>query len=154
MILALNELWDGSQWVMLNDWLRFNDSFGRYYSFNGSEINVYYSTITDVEETELNVSDYSLSQNYPNPFNPSTTIKYSISSSVKSGLSNVSLKIYDVLGREVATLVNKEQSAGNYEVQFDASGLTSGIYFYKLQAVPSSGSGQVFVESRKMLLIK
>ncbi|MBU0473957.1 MAG: T9SS type A sorting domain-containing protein [Bacteroidetes bacterium] len=112
---------------------------------------------------------FSLSQNYPNPFNPSTTIKYSIPSIavIASGAKqsskiatssdetwtprndnlNITLKIYDILGREVATLVNKEQKAGNYEVQFDASNLTSGIYFYRLQ----SGS---FVESRKMILIK
>jgi hypothetical protein len=61
--------------------------------------------------------------------------------------TNVKLKVYDILGREVATLVNKSQKAGNYEVKFDASSLTSGIYFYKLQ----SGS---FVESMKMLLLK
>ncbi len=66
---------------------------------------------------------------------------------MKSETENVSLKVYDVLGREVATLVNKEQSAGNYEVQFNASSLTSGIYFYRLQ----SGG---FVESRKMVLLR
>lgn len=87
-------------------------------------------------------SGYALEQNYPNPFNPSTTLSYSIPN---QGM--VELKIYDVLGREVATLVSKEQQAGSYEVQFDASRLTSGIYFYQL-------SSEGYVESKKMVLLK
>jgi hypothetical protein len=83
-----------------------------------------------------------LFQNYPNPFNPSTTIKYSIQTS-----EYVTLKVYDVLGNEVATLANEEKPAGSYEVKFDASHLSSGIYFYELKA----GS---FIETRKMLLLK
>jgi len=119
-------------------------------------------------------TEYSLSQNYPNPFNPRTTIKYSIPNNtvIASGAKqskeiatssgenvpkaslwetprndNVTLKIYDILGREVATLVNKQQKAGNYQVSFNASYLTSGVYFYSLR------SGR-FNESKKMLLIK
>ncbi len=84
----------------------------------------------------------SLEQNYPNPFNPVTTIKYQIPE-----LSFVILKVYDVLGREVVTLVNEEKQTGSYEVEFDATSLSSGIYFYRLQA----GS---FVETKKMVLIK
>lgn len=112
------------------------------------------NSIVDVlKETNYNKpTKFSLSQNYPNPFNPTTTIKYSIPSTQTPLLRGVggvltTLKIYDILGREVATLVSNEQKPGNYEVQFDGKGLTSGIYFYKLQ----SGS---FVESRKMILIK
>ena len=71
----------------------------------------------------------SLSQNYPNPFNPSTEIRYQISE-----VSNVSLKVYDVLGREVRTLVNRKQGPGTYEVRFDASGLASGVYFCRIKA--------------------
>jgi len=94
-------------------------------------------------EVIINVPEkFELSQNYPNPFNPSTKIKYQI-----AGSNPVSLKIYDVLGNEVATLVNEIQFTGNYEVTFDASSLSSGTYFYRLQA----GS---FVESRKMILLK
>ncbi len=87
-------------------------------------------------------SEFTLEQNYPNPFNPSTTIKYSIPKS-----SNVTLKIFDVLGREIETLVNEAKKAGTYEAVFDASEFASGIYFYKLQA----GS---FIETKEMLLLK
>ncbi len=85
---------------------------------------------------------FSLAQNYPNPFNPTTTIRYSIPNS-----SNVSMKIYNILGQEVATLVNQHQIAGNYTVTFDASRLASGVYFYRLNA----GS---FTAVKKMLLLK
>ena len=99
--------------------------------------------ITGVEKTSNEIPNhYSLNQNYPNPFNPSTTINYSIPE-----LSFVTLKIYNVLGSEVATLVNEEKPIGNYKVKFDATVLPSGIYFYKLQA----GN---FVETKKMILLK
>lgn len=94
--------------------------------------------VTDKEVPEAFV----LLQNYPNPFNPSTNINYSIP---QSGL--VSLKVYDALGREVATLINEEKTAGTYNLQFNATNLSSGIYFYKLQ----TGS---FVDTKKMILIK
>ena len=87
-------------------------------------------------------AEFSLSQNYPNPFNPSTSIKYSVPSN-----EYVSLKIYDVLGKEVATLVNQEMNAGIYEVQFDASQFTSGVYIYRLITEELS-------ISKKMILIK
>jgi hypothetical protein len=88
------------------------------------------------------ITKFSLEQNYPNPFNPSTTIQYQMP---ESGL--VTLKIYDVLGREIITLVNEELSAGKHEADFDASGFNSGVYFYRLQA----GS---FIETKKMVLMK
>ncbi|TAK56124.1 MAG: T9SS type A sorting domain-containing protein [Bacteroidetes bacterium] len=85
---------------------------------------------------------YSLEQNYPNPFNPSTVIRYSLPVA-----NHVLLKIYDILGREIATLVNETKPAGSYNVTWDASGLPSGIYFYRMQA----GS---FIQNKKLLLIK
>jgi hypothetical protein len=85
---------------------------------------------------------FSVEQNYPNPFNPATTIAFHVPSS-----SVVSVKVFDVLGREVATLLNEEKSAGDYSVQFDASKLSSGVYIYRLQA----GS---FTDSKKMVLMK
>ena len=87
------------------------------------------------------VSGYSLSQNYPNPFNPNTTINYSIS---KAGF--VTLKVYDILGREVAMLVNEIQSAGNHSVVFNKP-LTSGVYLYRMQ----SGN---YTETKKFVLLK
>jgi hypothetical protein len=94
---------------------------------------------------------FALYQNYPNPFNPTTTIKFQIPSS-KLGFGNwnlgfVSLKVYDVLGREVATLVNDNLQPGNYEVTFDATGLPSGVYYYRLTA-----GG--FTRVRKMVLVR
>ena len=111
--------------------------------------------LTDVEGQPELLKEFSLSQNYPNPFNPSTNIQYSISST-----QFVTLKVYDVLGNEVATLVNEEKSAGSYEVKFNTEALNttslpSGVYFYQLRAGnPSTGSGQSFVETKKMILMK
>jgi hypothetical protein len=105
---------------------------------------------TKVElENSLVPSEFILYQNYPNPFNPVTTIRYSIPNVTLSGVegSRVQLKIYDVLGNEVATLVNEYRIAGSYEVEFNASHLSSGIYFYKLQA-------STFVETKKMILLR
>ena len=87
-------------------------------------------------------NQYALNQNYPNPFNPSTVITYSIPVS-----SNVTLKVYDILGRLITTLVNENQQAGSYSVNFNARDLSNGIYFYKIQ----SGN---FVAVNKMLLLK
>ncbi len=98
-----------------------------------------------------------LQQNYPNPFNPATTISYQIPDQVRNDKLNVTLsgveesmvqlKIYDVLGKEVATLVNEVQSPGNYKLEFDGSRLSSGIYYYQLRT-------DKFVETKKMLLMK
>ncbi|MCB0750400.1 MAG: T9SS type A sorting domain-containing protein, partial [Ignavibacteriae bacterium] len=83
-----------------------------------------------------------------NPFNPTTIIKYSVPNVVSNFSSNnVELKVYDVLGREIKTLVNQKQKAGNYEVSFDAKELSSGVYFYRLQ------SGD-FIQTKKMMLLK
>jgi hypothetical protein len=103
-------------------------------------------------------SAFALSQNYPNPFNPSTVIEYQL-----PGLRTqyiVSLKVYDFLGREVAILLNKQQEAGYYRVEWNGKNIqqqtvSSGIYFYQICAVdPSSTSGNCFVNVRKMLLLK
>jgi len=102
----------------------------------------------DVDDESTLPKEFALAQNYPNPFNPSTTIKYEIPSVASDfSLSNVTLKVYDILGREVATLVNKQQKAGYYEVNWNASNNSSGVYFYKLNA----GS---FVETKKMILLR
>ena len=107
---------------------------------------------TKVEDEESIPSHFSLSQNYPNPFNPETTISYTIPSNVEGETINVTLKVFDVLGREVATLVNEYKQAGNYKVTFNVktpymASLPSGVYFYKLQ----SGS---YSETKKLILMK
>ncbi|HXF99330.1 MAG TPA: T9SS type A sorting domain-containing protein, partial [Bacteroidota bacterium] len=89
---------------------------------------LYRSSSTDVKP-DGTVQEFRLMQNYPNPFNPSTRILFTIHRMV-----SVRLRVYDVLGREVATLVNEVKSPGTYDVQWDASGQPSGIYFYKLEA--------------------
>lgn len=107
------------------------------------------NSVTDVAEL-YHPEEFKLYQNYPNPFNPGTNIKYSIPTvTIRQAQSDlfVTLKVYDVLGNEVATLVNERQPTGNYEVIFNASDLSSGVYFYTLRA----GS---FAESKKMLLLK
>jgi hypothetical protein len=101
------------------------------------------------------VKESALSQNYPNPFNPKTGIRFSVPTQSGrdgqvSGVSDVSLIVYDVLGREVAVLVNERKAAGTYEVLFDGTGLASGVYIYRLTA----GQAESFVASRQMILAK
>jgi hypothetical protein len=104
---------------------------------------------TGIDKGNFNTipKEFILYQNYPNPFNPSTKIKYTIPSVGTSLMKFVLLKVYDMLGKEVAVLVNEGKPVGSYNVDFDGSKLPSGIYFYKLQA----GS---FVETKKMILLK
>lgn len=90
---------------------------------------------------------YKLEQNYPNPFNPSTKINFSISPNDKGELQDVSLKVYDFLGKEIATLVNEKKSAGEYEIEFDASNLPSGIYIYELKLAS-------YIARKKLILLK
>ena len=112
--------------------------------------------VTDVENKESELPEkFSLFQNYPNPYNPSTIIKYSLSvEDVNFAFTSkifVTLKVYDILGKEVVTLVNEEQQYGEYEIAFDATSinqhLSSGVYYYQLRA----GN---FVQSKKMMLLK
>ena len=100
--------------------------------------------VTFVEEKDVDeiLKTYYLSNNYPNPFNPSTKIKYSVPQ-----LSNVIIKVFDILGNELETLVSEEKPAGTYEITWYAEGLPSGVYLYQLKA----GS---FIQTKKMLLLK
>jgi hypothetical protein len=91
----------------------------------------------------------SLMQNYPNPFNPSTKIKYSIPQ-----YSKVVIKVFDILGNEIETLVNEEKPIGTYEITWYAENLPSGVYFYRLQAMPTGRQAGDFVETKKMVLMK
>jgi hypothetical protein len=115
--------WDGSDWV------------------NGGKSICSYMP-TDVKESLDEFYDYGLSNNYPNPFNPTTTIKYQIPEH-----NLVSIKVFDILGNEIKTLIDREMSPGKYEVSFDASGFSSGIYFYQIKAGD-------FNQTKKMILLK
>ena len=116
------------------------------YTLNGCVINdIVYgdTTLTDVgNENNLTPTEFNLEPNYPNPFNPNTTISFQLRAT-----RNVSLKVFDILGNEIETLINEEMPAGSYEVNFDASKLSSGIYFYTLYAGD-------FIKTRKMILMK
>lgn len=100
------------------------------------------STITDVENKETIPTVFKLEQNYPNPFNPSTKIKFAVPEK-----SNVLIKVYDILGSEVATLVNEEMDAGWYENNFNAVGLSSGVYLFRMEA----GN---FISTKKMIYLR
>jgi len=166
---SANDIWssgfpfahyDGTTWNVVNTPIPTSGTIGTMARISSTDIwtvgryidgeimktlTMHYGYSVPVELTAFEVivpEKFELSQNYPNPFNPSTKIKYQIATS-----NPVSLKIYDVLGNEVASLVDEVQPSGNYEVTFDASSLSSGTYFYKLQA----GS---LVETRKMVLTR
>ncbi len=104
-------------------------------------------TFIENETNRSQPNKFLLSQNYPNPFNPVTKIKYTIPENLSDGRQEVILKVYDILGREVATLVNEEKPAVEYEVEFNGANLPSGIYFYQLRAGEYS-------ETMKMVLLK
>jgi hypothetical protein len=106
-----------------------------------SRITVTYTPLSVAEQKSL-PREFAMSQNYPNPFNPSTTIKFELPKS-----SMVRLSVYDILGREVSVLVNERRDAGVHEVKFDASGLSSGVYFYRMQAGD-------FVQSKSLIVLK
>ena len=130
-----------------------NSSYSSWKNSDGfgtpSELNSTYITSVD-QSDKIIPKNYSLLQNYPNPFNPTTIIEYNIPTIVNENIysiQNVQLKIYDILGREVKVLVNEYQKPGNYEINYNAKDLTSGIYFYQLKA------GE-FKATKKMILLK
>jgi hypothetical protein len=130
----LTQLWDGSTW---KDYYR--------------HLATWQQPVSVIEETAI-TSSFNLFQNYPNPFNPSTKIKFTLPDKdnplpggARGGL--ITLKVYDILGNEIITLVNEEKSPGTYELEFDGSRLTSGMYFYTLKA-----GG--YLETKKMILLK
>ncbi|HCA42666.1 MAG TPA: hypothetical protein DEP28_05365 [Bacteroidetes bacterium] len=150
--------WDGLGNVPPNILLTKNDSITfvqgiLYFSFSNWKTVPRrpsdFGTITPVGITYNSeiVNDYNLSQNYPNPFNPVTRFNYSLPVN-----ANVTLKIYDMIGREVSVLVNQFNQAGSYIIDFNASNLASGVYFYKLQAVGVNGTS--FSQTKRMVLIK
>ncbi|MEN8192102.1 MAG: T9SS type A sorting domain-containing protein, partial [Bacteroidota bacterium] len=104
--------------------------------------------ILDVDEDNPSSNQsFGLLQNYPNPFNPTTTIKYTIPNVASSFSSSVKLMVYDILGKEITTLVNENKQPGDYEITFNANTLSSGIYYYQLRS-------ENYAESRKMVYVK
>ena len=160
-------VYDGSQYEWITEiinienygeekiYLRFQLNSDEYVEEDGwyiddIEIFEYKNIIVSIEKSDKLPNEFVLEQNYPNPFNPTTTIKYTIpnvETNHSSSLQNVVLKVYDILGREVTTLVDKSQTAGNYEVAFNAAVLASGVYYYTLR------NGE-FVQNRKMILLR
>ncbi|MCF8243125.1 MAG: T9SS type A sorting domain-containing protein [Melioribacteraceae bacterium] len=131
-----------------NYWFGFSESAPHVEALKWFGIDVV--TKTKSEDDKI-AAEYKLYQNYPNPFNPTTTIKYSIPNTVGDEnfrpLLTITMKIYDILGREVRTLVNEKQKPGNYEIEFDGSDFASGVYFYQLRC------GE-FIDTKKLVLLK
>lgn len=116
---------------------------------------VTFDVVSGIQNEDGSPTEFSLEQNYPNPFNPSTKIKFQIPVVGTQRTVPVQLKVYDILGNEIATLINEEKTPGIHEVIFNSSGLPSGIYLYKLTAGnPSASSGQGFTDTKKMILLK
>jgi hypothetical protein len=130
-----------TNYKFFNDLSEFNSSAKLQYRLKQIDFNGVFS-YSNVVEVDFVLENYSLSQNYPNPFNPSTSISFTLTRS-----TFVTLKIYNILGNEITTLVNELIPGGNHKVQFDATGLSSGVYFYTLTA-------DNFVESKKMVVMK
>lgn len=154
----------GQNWILKNDGLNGNTAiltsyrYGDFLFLATSDVGGYRAIyrrpvleVINIRKLSSNIPDmFKLYQNYPNPFNPTTIIKYNIpklSSPHVLGGDLVVLKVFDILGRETVTLVNEKQSPGTYEVSFDGSKLSSGIYFYRIQA-------DNFVQTNRMVLIK
>jgi hypothetical protein len=120
-------------------------------------------TATAVDGSPVKPTSFALEQNYPNPFNPETAIRYDLPEA-----AHVRLSVYNPLGQEVAALVNEQEPAGSYQVKFNASTMPSGMYFYRLEAIPlstglpavsgrtegSGGTGQSFVQTRRLVILK
>jgi len=137
-----------TQYYSYSDKLSAIEASKLYYRLKQVDYNGSYE-YSDIIEVEIAPSAFSISQNHPNPFNPTTTIKYQVPE-----LSFITLKVYDILGNEIETLINEAIQAGRYEIKFNASNLPSGVYFYRVQAVPTGRQAGGFVEIRKMVLLQ
>ncbi len=153
---ATNENWVDNDWVAKNGSIFIDDSLGNRRFYSGVKITADYESLNGIDNAVIDEEAFFLSQNYPNPFNPSTIIKYSIPQS-----SLVQLRVYDVLGREVSSLVSERKSKGEHAVEFNAKNIPSGVYFYQLQSSPSinlpndkASTEANFMQTKKMILVK
>jgi hypothetical protein len=117
----------------------------QYIGYNAFTNHTIINFITSVKIPEEKKINFYLGQNYPNPFNPVTKIKYTIPKAEK--VSHIRLKVYDILGNEIALLVNEEQGPGNYEIIFSGKDIPSGVYFYTL-------SSENYIKTKKMVFLK
>jgi hypothetical protein len=147
---------NGMSWQDMSNGLPFLSELNSIGIFNNK---IYAATsggiyVKDIDEiiTGINIgnnnhSSYKLHQNYPNPFNPITKIKFSLPRPSKGGEQSVRLVIYNVLGKEITVLLNQQLPAGSYEVEWNASNVSSGIYYYRIET-------EEFTETKKMILVK
>ena len=140
--LALDSLTDGSDYKV-----KVSTLDGSLTDMSSGNFTIIYVPV-GVQEIEEIATDFRLEQNYPNPFNPSTTIKYAVPVQ-----SQVKILIFNSIGESIVELVNRSQSAGTYTVTWNAENVSSGIYFYSIEAIPSDGS-DLFREVKKMILLK
>ena len=130
------------------------DSRTYYKSWWGSEWGpamrtIKFGSATAVEQQESSVpAVFALAQNYPNPFNPTTTVRFDVPQR-----SQVDITVFDVMGREIRTLVRGDYTPGSYRTTFDATGLASGVYFYRMRSTAAEG-GQTFVDTKKLVLVR
>jgi hypothetical protein len=136
--IELDPIWDSDSLSVVV----FTQSVSSKTVYQSATISYDELTITNIENNNFSPSEFKLNQNYPNPFNPSTVIGYQLPES-----NNVTLKVYDLLGREVAALVDEYKPAGSYQVEWNASDLPSGVYFYKLDTGDNSAI-------KKLMLLK
>ena len=137
------EIWVNDQWTIGDGDILFQNPDGFIIGFITNDISAYYSNIVSVRDKyNSKITGYFLSQNYPNPFNPTTTITYSLPKS-----TFVTLKVYDIIGEEIAELVNEKKDSGTYDVTWNAQNIPSGVYFYKITAGEYS-------KTIKMILLK
>jgi len=125
--------------------LAYNNNASLTYDWNKSAkypIRCIKNSVTNIENESIGIKGFELFQNHPNPFNPSTKISFQLPSQ-----SSVTLKVYDVLGNEISTLVSEEKPSGNYEIEFYANKLVAGLYFYQLKT-------ENYIETKKMVLLK
>ena len=159
---VLYQTWNASLWV---NWLKYTYTYDANKNITEELCQTWNSSawqnsqkdtltwqmlITDVNERANVTGSFALAANYPNPFNPQTKISFSVPRE-----SYITLKVYDLLGREVATLAQEKKEKGEYSLFWNAGGVTSGVYYYRLVAVdPSLLSEQVFIETKKMILMR
>lgn len=161
LAVNLDSMKPGSQWQCINtpgnipiNSIKFlSPTVGFAFGEQG-KIYKYNQNVIGIQNNQQNPAEFSLGQNYPNPFNPVTNIKFQIPATVETSRRDVLVSIYDALGREVAVLVDQQMQPGKYEVEWNAEGYPSGVYYYRLEVVNEVDAAPTFTETKKMVLLK